>query len=116
MTALKKGQKVLVPNPRAIEGTVVDQRPGDRDLPEEQRRYLVRIAENERYYHLEDLEEIPEPPPAKYSPEWMAELQRFVNAGQRLIANNKDGDALAEFSDAGTKIGFVKELPTTEKK
>ncbi len=47
----------------------------------------------------------------KYSPEWMADLKRSVDAGQRFIANNKDMDALAEFSDAGTKIGFVKPLP-----
>lgn len=46
-----------------------------------------------------------------YSAEWSAELQRWLNAGQRLLTNNKDMDALAEFSDAGAKIGWVKTIP-----
>jgi hypothetical protein len=116
MSPLKEGQQVLIKNPRALEGTVVHQRPGDRDLPEEKRRYLVRIAEEERYYRLDDLEEITEPAPAKYSPEWMAELQRCVDAAKRVQAGNKDAAALEEFLDAGRKIGFVKKLPTPEKK
>ena len=89
------------------------QRPGDRELPEEKRSYLIKVEEHQRYYRLDDVEVLPEPSKEleKYSPEWMAEMQRFVNAGQRLLANNNDMDALAEFSDAGSKIGFVKPLP-----
>jgi hypothetical protein len=112
MTALKEGQKVLVTNPRALEGTVVHQRLGDRDLPEDQRRYLVRISEEERYYRLGDLEEIPEAAPAKYGPEWVAALEQCVDTAKRVQANNKDAAALDEFLDAGRRIGFVKKLPT----
>jgi len=116
MTALKEGQQVLVKNPRAIEGTVVHQRPGDRDLPEEKRRYLVRIEE-ERYYHLDDLEAFPETTElANGSAEWLAELRRCSDAVQRLGANNKDMAALEQLSDAGRKIGLVKKLPNAGKK
>jgi hypothetical protein len=112
MTPLKEGQQVLLKNPRNLVGTVVHQRPGDRDLPEEKRSYLVRIEEQQLYYRLDDVEVLPEPRKEleRFSPEWMTELQRFVNAGQRLVADNNDKDALAEFSDAGTKIGWVKPI------
>jgi hypothetical protein len=43
----------------------------------------------------------------RYSPEWNEALRRFVDAGQRLLANNQDRAALAEFSEAGKKLGFV---------
>jgi hypothetical protein len=113
MTSLKEGQQVLIRNPRSLVGTVVHQRPGDRDLPEEKRSYLIKVEEQQRYYHLDDVEVLPEPSKEleKYSPEWMAEMQRMLSAGQRLLVNKNDRDAMAEFSDAGSKIGFVKPLP-----
>jgi hypothetical protein len=113
MNPLKEGQQVLIKNPRSLVGTVVHQRPGDRDLPEEARSYLVKIEEQQLYYRLDDFEVLPEPSKefVKYSAEWTAQLQRFVDAGQRFMANNKDMAALQELSDAGTKIGFVKPLP-----
>jgi hypothetical protein len=37
MSPLKKGQQVLIKNPHVLEGTVVMERPGDKDLPEEKR-------------------------------------------------------------------------------
>jgi hypothetical protein len=112
MTPLKEGQQVLIKNPRNLVGTVVQQRPGDRDLPEENRRYLVKI-EDELYFHLNDIEALAEPSKelVRYSPEWLAEFQRCLAAGQRFVANNKDMDALQEFSEAGTKVGLVKKLP-----
>lgn len=45
--------------------------------------------------------------PERYSPEWNAALQRFLDAGQRLLANNNDREALAEFSEFGKKIGWI---------
>jgi hypothetical protein len=113
MIPLNEGQQVLIKNPRGIVGTVVHQRSDDRGLPEEKRSYLIKVEEHQRYYRLDDIEVLSEPSKEleRYSPEWMAEIQRFVNAGQRLLANNKDMDALTEFSDAGSKIGFVKPLP-----
>jgi hypothetical protein len=112
MTPLKEGQQVLIRNPRNVIGTVVRQRPGDRNEPEEKRHYLVKIEEQQLYYLADDLEALPEPSKElrRYSPEWMAELQRFVSAGQRIIADMNDKDASAEFIDAGTKIGWVKPI------
>lgn len=42
----------------------------------------------------------------RYSPEWNEALRRFLDAGQRLLADNQDRDAWAEFSEAGRKLGF----------
>src|ERR1039458_9483880 len=76
MIRLKEGQQVLVKNPRGLVGTVVHQRPGDRELPEEKRSYLIKVEEHQRYYRLDDVEVLPEPSKEleKYSPEWMAEM------------------------------------------
>jgi hypothetical protein len=43
----------------------------------------------------------------QYSKEWMAELKRFVDAGQRFVANNNDRAAFDEFSEAGRKLGWI---------
>ncbi len=112
MTPLKEGQQVLIKNPRNLVSTVVQQRPGDRDLPEKKRRYLVKI-EDELYFHHDDIEALAEPSKdlLRCSPEWLAEFQRCLAAGHRFVANNKDMDALQEFSEAGTKVGLVKKLP-----
>ena len=107
--SLKKGQQVLIRNPRSLVGTVLKERLGDRDLPEAQRRYMIRIPEQDYFYLPSDLEPIEEASNTleKYSPEWSAELARWLDAGQRLLANNQDSAALDEFSDSGSKLGFV---------
>ncbi len=84
----KEGQEVLIKNPRSLVGVIVRERPGDRDELPENRRYLVRIAEIENYYLPRDLEALDEPT-AKlkpYSSEWNAELARWIDAGQSLMA------------------------------
>jgi hypothetical protein len=58
MTPLKEGQQVFIKNPRGLEATVVKQRPGDKELPEEDRRYIVNINVAQQLYHLADLEAI----------------------------------------------------------
>jgi hypothetical protein len=55
----------------------------------------------------------------RYSPEWNEALRRFVDAGQRLLADRHDRAALAEFSEAAKKLGFVvppKPIPVTDLK
>ncbi len=101
------GQKVLIKNPRALEGTVVGDRPGDYHLPEDQRRYIVQISEVERLYLPSEIE-APQPSDVlvPYSPEWTAELQKFLDAGKRWGTNNSDHKAWDEFSAAGSKLGF----------
>jgi hypothetical protein len=72
----KEGQEVLIKNPRSLVGVIVRARPGDRDELPENRRYLVRIQESERFYLPHDLEALEEPAAKlnQYSPEWNVEL------------------------------------------
>src|SRR5271157_5562641 len=107
--SFKEGQEVLIKNPRPLVGVIVRERPGDRDELPENRRYLVRIPESEMFYLPRDLEAFEEPTAKlkQYSPEWNAELARWIDAGQRLMANNNDLAALQEFSESGNKIGFI---------
>jgi hypothetical protein len=113
----KKGQEVLIKNPGPLVGVIVRERPGDRDEGPEKRRYLVRIPEVEKFYLPSTLEAIEEPTATlkQNSPEWNTELARCIDAGQRLIANNHDLDALQEFSESGRKIGFVVPIPDSSK-
>jgi hypothetical protein len=71
---------------------------------------LFRINEVDRFYRDEDLE-LAEPAGdgrlERYSPEWNAELQKFLSAGKRLSEDNSDRTALDELSAAGTKLGFI---------
>jgi hypothetical protein len=110
--ALKEGQSVLIKNPRGIVGTFVKQRPGDLDLNENDRRYIIRIPERDMIFHPEDLEPLEEPAKGlvKYGPEWMKEMNRWVQAGQRLAAGDKT--AWQEFVDAGGNIGVF--VPLSE--
>src|SRR5215472_1364890 len=63
----QKGQKVIVKAPPEVYiGTVIERRPGDANLPEEQAHYEVRI-EDERYYRSTDLEAVPPPKLTRYS-------------------------------------------------
>jgi hypothetical protein len=105
----KEGQEVLIKNPRSLVGVVVRERLGDKDELPENRRFLVRIQESERFYLPGDLEAVEEPTEKleQYSPQWNAELARWLNAGQRLMANNDDPAALQEFSESGSNLGFV---------
>jgi hypothetical protein len=105
----KEGQEVLIKNPRSLVGVIVRERPGDRDELPENRHYLVRIPDTEKFYLPLDLEVLEEPTAKlkQYSSEWNAELARWIDAGQRLMANNNDLAALQEFSESGSKIGFI---------
>jgi hypothetical protein len=105
----KEGQEVLIKNPRSLIGVIVRERPGDRDELPESRRYVVRIPEREMFFLPRDLEAIEEPTATlkQYSAEWNAELARWIDAGQRLMANNNDLAALQEFSESGSKIGYI---------
>ena len=110
---LEEGQQVLIKNPRALVGIVLKQRPGDKDLPEDQRRYIVRISEDERLYLPSDLEPVQQPNSVlvRYSPEWMAECERWIDAGRRWMANNNDRAAWDEFAESGSKLGFFIPIP-----
>lgn len=105
---LKKGEQVLIKNPRALLGTVIERRPGDDGLPEEQAHYLIKISE-ERFYLSTDLEPAEQPSDKleRYSPEWTAEMNQFVESGQRWIANPNDMEALEQFSESGRKLGII---------
>ena len=110
----EQGQEVFIKNaPKGLIGTIIERRPGDAHLPEEQAHYEVRI-EDERYYRSTDLEAIPEPEPKLrlYSEEWMAELHRMVEAGQRFAANTNDLGARDQFVEAGSRLGWV--VPMTD--
>jgi hypothetical protein len=110
---LKEGQKIVIKKPHTIVGTVVQQRPGDRELPEEQRRYIVQIDAVQQIYHPDDIEVVPErTEPQRYSEQWDAELQRCVDGMQRFVDSGKtDMGALDVFLESGRKIGLVKKLP-----
>ena len=112
----KEGQEVLIKNPHSLVGVIVRERPGDRDEPPEKRHYIVRIPEGEYFYLPSDLEAIEERPEklTRYSPEWNAELARWIDAGQRLMANNNDLAAFKGFSESGSKIGFI--VPISDSK
>lgn len=105
----KEGQTVEIKNPRSLTGIVVRERPGDRDLPEEQRHIVVRIETCERFYKPEDLAPLEQSRQthATFSPEWNQELQRFINAGHRWMADSTDRSAWEEFVDAGRRIGWI---------
>jgi len=112
----KEGQEVLIKNPHSIVGVIVRERPGDRDLPQEERRYIVHIPEQDRdlIYSPTDLEAIEQPQaqspstkPTPYSPAWTTQVEKFIVAGQRWMANNDDHDAMKEFVEAGRKLNFI---------
>jgi len=105
---LQEGQQVLIKNPRALVGTVVKARPGDKGLPEEQTHYLVRISD-ELFYLSTDLEAVENPNMEleRYSPEWLAEFNRWLELGRWWLANQGDTAALAQFSESGRKLGFI---------
>lgn len=104
---LSEGQEVIIKNPRSLVGTVVRQRPGDAHLADDERLYEVKIDEN-RFYRLQDLEPIEEDKSLRpYSSEWMTQLERWTEAGQRLVKNADDHVAQRNFIDAGHALGFI---------
>lgn len=111
---LREGQQVVIKNPRALLGTVVRQRPGDADLPEDERRYEVRIQEESQFYLLHDLEPVAEDEEdlRPYSRKWMEQLQRWTEAGQQLYRNADDETARRNFIDAGHALGFMVSKPS----
>ncbi len=78
-------------------------------MPENERRYSIRIQEQDLFFLPSELEaiEVTSDTFARYSSEWTAELTRFLGAGQRLLANNNDQAALSELSESGRKLGFI---------
>ena len=77
-------------------------------MPEEETLYTVRIAEEERLYLSSELEPVlpPSGEVVRYSPEWNAAMHRWLEAGQRWLANSKDRAAWDQFSEAGRKLGW----------
>ena len=102
---MPKVRKVLIKNPRVLEGTVVDERPGKLNASGES-GYRVRISEDEHYYRESDLEPIAPRKMERDSPEWNAELKRWIDAGTRLLANSEDSAARDAFVESGSILGF----------
>ena len=107
MAKFKDGQQVFIRNADWLEGKVVRARDGDKGQPEEKTHYYVEIAAQSRYVLSTNLEAPPEKKPQRYDEEWMAELEKMKKAAERLQANPQDKDALREFGEAGSKIGWV---------
>jgi hypothetical protein len=107
MLPLKKGQEVVIKNPGELIGTVVRARPGNKGLPEEQKVYRVQIIE--RWYKRTALEPVQQPSDVlkPSSPEWLAELHRCLESGQRWIANQNDSAAWGQFVASGAKLGII---------
>ena len=103
---LKTGQPVLIK--RFLVGTVLEDRPGDSELPLEERSYMVHISEETRVCRPSELEAVAEPSNTltKFSPEWSAEFSRWLEAGNRFQTDNTDRTAWDDFSAAGSKLGF----------
>jgi len=103
---LEKGQPVLIK--RFLVGTVLEDRPGDSELPPEKRCYRVHVSEDKLVCRPSDLEAVAEPSNTltKLSPEWSAEFSRWLEAGSRFQTDNTDRTAWDDFSAAGSKLGF----------
>lgn len=104
---MKEGQPVLIK--RFLTGTVLQDRPGDKELPQGQRNYMVQVRERTLVIPPDGLVPLPEPDNTleKFSNEWSEELSRFIVAGNKIVANLADRTAWDEFSSAGSKLGFV---------
>lgn len=104
----EKGQRVLIKSPGTLVGTVLEARPGDKGLPEERTHYRVQISD-ERYYLSTSLEpaEQPREKLERYSEEWLAEMKRWIESGQRLVADQMDREAREQFLESGRKLGFI---------
>ena len=103
---LKDGQSVLIK--RFLVGIVLEERPGDKELPQEQRHYMVHVPEGTFVFSPSDLEPLEEPDDtlAKPGAEWSAEFARWLEAGKRFLTDKTDRTAWDEFSAVGTKLGF----------
>jgi hypothetical protein len=109
----KEGQWVQIKNPRPVVATVLRERPGDRDLPEDERHIMVHIEGGDYIYRPDDLVPLDEPKLTPFSSEWTKEFQRFVESGNKLIADPDDHASRDQFVDAGEKIGWI--VPIKEK-
>ena len=103
---LEKGQPVLIK--RFLVGTVLEDRPGDSELPPEKRCYMVLVPEDKLVCRPSDLEALAEPSNklTKFTPEWSAEFSRWLEAGNRLLTDKADRTAWDDFSAGGSKLGF----------
>ena len=104
----KQGQEVIIKNPGVLVGTVVKVRSTENDLSEDQELYQVRIDE-QRIYRAANLAPAVEPSDKlkPYSKEWLEELNRWTDAAKRLVTDQNDDAALAEFSEAGSRRGWI---------
>lgn len=107
--SFQPGQQVLIKNPGSLLGIVLRAGSTDKDLPDGECGYMVRITTGDYFYLPGDLEPAEEEDKtlAKYSAEWDAEMARFFEAGQRCLADNSDRVALDEFWESGRKLGLI---------
>jgi len=43
----------------------------------------------------------------RLSPEWIAELNRMIEAGERWMSNNNDEAAWDQFMESSSRLGFI---------
>lgn len=105
--SFKQGQQVVIKNLGALVGTVVAAPPGAKGTSRRRSgctRYRFPtsgiIAGLILKLYLCNL-------PRVFSPEWNSHFQCWIEAGHRLVENPNDREALAKFSEAGRKLGFV---------
>jgi hypothetical protein len=103
---LEKGQSVLIK--RFLIGNVLEDRPGDRDLPPEERCYMVQVSEDKLVCRPSDLEALAEPSNTltKFTPEWSAEFSSWLEAGSRFQTDKTSQAAWDDFLTSGSKLGF----------
>jgi hypothetical protein len=107
--ALKKGQKVYIKRQIPVYGTVLEESPGDQDLPVEKRRYRVKIDADELLFYPGDLEAYSK---KSETDEQYEALAQFFAATKRFIqSGSKDTVAFKELTEAGEKAGVIKNPP-----
>ena len=101
---LKPGQKVWVKKhiDRPLAGTVMFGRPEQPGVAEEDRLYKIQIDDTCacRNADLEPDEIV------RYSPEWNAAWNSFVEAGKRMSTSD-DRAAWEQFAESGRKLGII---------
>lgn len=106
---LKKDRLVRIKKPGVIYGRIVRPRAADSKEPDEQKHYVVRISD-ERLYTRTNLEPILEAnQDAKLdygSPEWIKELERFVDLLNRWRSGDDAESLVTEMGNSGAKLGI----------
>jgi hypothetical protein len=109
MEPLKKGQQVVI-RPANLCGIVIGPRSADAETEHEGALYQVQIPEQTMWFRRESLEPLapPNEQPYRLSKEWLAELARFTDLGNRLLASpKKDAELLKQFAESGAKGGLL---------